>query len=338
MKIAKTVTLSLSVLLAVLLTALTVLLLLGFRFSSSAAVHERYRDGTRVETDDYDFYLLPVKDEHGNAVYIDSFSAVKKYGFLYRKAEAHRHEVLTAENGDYVGVMKTYEGKAGGYHFISWAGHAAADETGTSEVFLKYMTDGITVNGVKTELYLRSYFKSEAPLLSLATEKTVLTRSDEWERPAVSLFAPKPADTALEFWITQDMKNVDLSSHEEIEGWIGAREYYGKGYGSDSEYHVKYLITAYPDYADGGAYVTEITVTDPAVSVYGLTVTSSAEEFKEVFGGMDFALTEEQRGAQLVHTAKKHGISFSLYTAKDTQSLPALVITADVTNKENISY
>ncbi len=224
------------------------------------------------------------------------------------------------------------------YHFISWMGYATADEAGASGVFLKYMTDEITLDGVKTKLFLHSYFKSEAPILSLATEKTVLTVSDEWKKPAVSLFVPKPADTALEFWITEDVKNADLSAHEEIEGWIGAREYYGKGYGSDSEHHVKYLITAYPDYADGGAYVTEISVTDPAVSVYGLTVTSSAEEFKEIFRGMDFALTEEQRGERVVYTAKKHGISFSLSVGGGAQSLPTLVIAAEVTNKENISY
>ena len=34
------------------------------------------------------------------------------------------------------------------------------------------------------------------------------------------------------------------------------------------------MITAWPDYADGGEFVTDITVTVPAVKVYGLIVDS----------------------------------------------------------------
>lgn len=39
-----------------------------------------------------------------------------------------------------------------------------------------------------------------------------------------------PEDTTLEFWITEDVGNVDFSQHSEIHGWMGAREFLGKGY------------------------------------------------------------------------------------------------------------
>lgn len=77
-------------------------------------------------------------------------------------------------------------------------------------------------------------------------------------------------ETTLEFWITEDVADVDWSTHDEIYGWMGAREFLGSDYkkitgegGIDTKptYHVSYVITAYPDYADGGQFVTDITVT-----------------------------------------------------------------------------
>ena len=43
---------------------------------------------------------------------------------------------------------------------------------------------------------------------------------------------PKPSDTNLAFWITQDVSRIDFSHYEEITGWFGARQYYGHGYHS----------------------------------------------------------------------------------------------------------
>ncbi len=81
-----------------------------------------------------------------------------------------------------------------------------------------------------------------------------------------------PEDTNLEFWITQDVSETDFSVYYEIVGWFGARQYYGSGYlpatdedGNevDPDYYVKYMITAWPDYADGGEYITAIDFNDP---------------------------------------------------------------------------
>lgn len=155
-------------------------------------------------------------------------------------------------------------------------------------------------------------------------------------------------ETTLEFWITEDVKDVDWSEHDEIFGWMGAREFLGKDYkkiiGEDGTnekpaYYVSYLITAYPDYADGGEFVTSITVTDPDVKVYGLTVNSTFEEFDSVFESLGFALSDGQ-GAIPSRIAEKDGITFRLDkpTAENEGCIPTLHISAEVTNRQGIVF
>ena len=155
-------------------------------------------------------------------------------------------------------------------------------------------------------------------------------------------------ETTLEFRITEEVKDVDWSAYEEITGWFGAREYLGKGYEktTDTEgtvrkpiHYVSYLITAYPDYADGGAFVTAITVTDPTVRVYGLTVNSTFEEFDAVFGDLGFELSDGD-GAIPTRIAEKDGISVRLQqpTEEKADGVPTLHIRAEVTNREGIQY
>lgn len=98
-------------------------------------------------------------------------------------------------------------------------------------------------------------------------------------------------ETDLEFFILDDVADADFSAFQEIYGVFGARRYAPKRYGiSESgiiseqqipEQCVLYTVSAWPDHADGGAFVTDITVTDPKVRVFGLTSESSSEEFIE---------------------------------------------------------
>lgn len=339
MKTAKRIGIALGALCLLGLSALAVLLLLGFRFSSDAAVHERYRDAILIETEDYDFYLCPISDSNGEAVYAELPAAVRKYGFLYKRVseedEVLSQRALTAQNGDHAGEIYSYTGESGTHHFIRWIGHFEPDKEGA---FLKYMCDTVTVNGEKKELYLRTYFVSEGAITSLLTDKTALSLSDEWVKPAVSLFAPKPEDTPLAFWITDDVRAVSFAGYERIDGWMGAEQYYGIGYGAKSEYYVKYLITHWPDHADvGSRHITKIEITDPAVTVYGLSVLSSAEDFRKVFQEKGFFVTEEKREKSTVLTAKKYGVSFTLHKTED-DSFFKLTVAAEVTNRENINY
>ena len=155
-----------------------------------------------------------------------------------------------------------------------------------------------------------------------------------------------PKDTTLEFWITENVKDQDWTGHDEIYGWMGAREFLGSAYkknadadGSDQhpEHYVSYVITAWPDYADGGQFVTRIDITDPNVSVYGLTVNSSIEEYDAVFRKMGYVISVEERGVNTVFTATRAGITFELCIRPDGLT-PSLAIKAEVTNREGIVF
>lgn len=95
-------------------------------------------------------------------------------------------------------------------------------------------------------------------------------------------------ETDLEFFILDDVSSADLSDFQEIYGGFGARQYAPKRYGIASEgsipqeipeHRVLFTVSAWPDYADGGKFVTDINITDPKVRVFGLTTESTAEEF-----------------------------------------------------------
>lgn len=157
-----------------------------------------------------------------------------------------------------------------------------------------------------------------------------------------------PKDTTLEFWITEDVKDQDWTGHDEIYGWMGAREFLGSAYkknadadGSDQhpEHYVSYVITAWPDYADGGQFVTDIAVTDPAVKVHGLTIASTFEEFDAVFEPLGYELSWGE-GAIKTRVATKDGITFRLTRAVEDNPdvVPQIRISAEVTNREGIVF
>lgn len=157
-----------------------------------------------------------------------------------------------------------------------------------------------------------------------------------------------PKDTTLEFWITEDVKDRDWTGHDEIYGWMGAREFLGSAYkknedadGLDQrpEHYVSYVITAWPDYADGGQFVTDIIVTDPAVKVYGLTIASTFEEFDAVFEPLGYELSWSE-GAIQTRVATKDGVTFRLTRAVDDNPnvVPQIRISAVVTNREGIVF
>ena len=157
-----------------------------------------------------------------------------------------------------------------------------------------------------------------------------------------------PKDTTLEFWITENVKDQDWTGHDEIYGWMGAREFLGSAYkknedadGLDQrpEHYVSYVITAWPDYADGGQFVTDIIVTDPAVKVYGLTIASTFEEFDAVFEPLGYELSWSE-GAIQTRVATKDGVTFRLTRAvEDNPNVVAQIrISAEVTNREGIVF
>lgn len=129
-------------------------------------------------------------------------------------------------------------------------------------------------------------------------------------------FPPRPKNTTLEFWICDDVSSVDWNGHDEITGWMGAREFLGKDYhmstqGGKPNVRVSYLLTAWPDYADDGQYVTTIEITDPAVFVYGLTVESEPTELwgDRIFEKCGIRREEEGDGGKTLEIRGKRRLS-----------------------------
>ena len=145
-------------------------------------------------------------------------------------------------------------------------------------------------------------------------------------------------DTNLEFWICDNVNDIDLSDCKERYGIMGGREYYGSAYTPttdengtqvDPEECVIYTITSYPDYSDKAKHITRITITDPAVNVFGLTVKSTKDEIRTTMDDHGFSLTESGNSYGL--SFRKGKISFRFYDN-------CIVIAADVSNKSNIIF
>ena len=140
----------------------------------------------------------------------------------------------------------------------------------------------------------------------------------------------------LEFWITQNVDDFDFSSHQPKYGIMGGWEYYGTGYVPtldengqqvDPEHCVIYTVTNYPDYSSNSLCVTRITITDPTVKVYGLSMTSTPEEIRSTMTAEGFTVTESGTALK----AEKDNLRF-------TFSNDAIIVSAEVTNHFGIVY
>ena len=140
----------------------------------------------------------------------------------------------------------------------------------------------------------------------------------------------------LEFWIGENVDGFDFSGHEPKYGIMGGLEYYGRGYVPtlaedgwqiDPEHCVIYTLTNYPDYSSNSLCVTRIEITDPAVRVYGLSLSSTVDEIRSTMASEGFTVT----GTDASIRAEKDNFRF-IFT-KDS-----IRITAEVTNHFGIVY
>lgn len=132
----------------------------------------------------------------------------------------------------------------------------------------------------------------------------------------------RPENTTLEFWITENVSNLDLSKYQ-VAYKPGAWGYenkiiLGSGYTStlDSagneikpEHYVIYEIAPYPNNATSGEYITAIEITDPSVYLYGLTVDCTADEFNQTFEQLGFIIeNHDESDRKIERYAIKDGI------------------------------
>ncbi len=128
--------------------------------------------------------------------------------------------------------------------------------------------------------------------------KILRTEMDlDYVRDRLYSYRTMPADSELEFWVTDPASREDFAGHYEVDGWFGAREFYGEGYGEGDAEYVSYLISSYPDALDMGSYVTTIEVTDPYIVIMnGLTASSSPEEWDAALSALGFVNKTEDYG------------------------------------------
>lgn len=113
-----------------------------------------------------------------------------------------------------------------------------------------------------------------------------------------SKFLDKPEETNLEFWITEEVDDEQFENCTFLPGLFGGDMYLGSKYkavfndgssmAQEPEVHVVYTVTAYPDYSNGGSYITGIDITDPNINVYGLTMKSSKDEISKTMSNLGF--------------------------------------------------
>lgn len=154
-------------------------------------------------------------------------------------------------------------------------------------------------------------------------------------------------ETTLEFWIGEKVGDYDWSSHDEIIGWFGAREYLGTGYKkyySDyheadmkPKHHVSYLVSSYPDESSPNICITRIDITDPTVKLYGLTTESTLEEFTEKFTSLGFTVSDIGSTGK-VKIAGRDGVSFSFSLEFDEETPAKISIVATTSNLHGIIY
>ena len=140
----------------------------------------------------------------------------------------------------------------------------------------------------------------------------------------------------LEFWIGENVDGFDFSEHQPKYGIMGGFEYYGRGYVPtidedgwqiDPEHCVIYTLTNYPDYSSNSLCVTRIEITDPAVRVYGLSLSSTADEIRSTMTSEGFIVTESGTAVR----AERDNFLF-------TFSKDKITISAEVTNNLGIVY
>ncbi len=142
----------------------------------------------------------------------------------------------------------------------------------------------------------------------------------------------------LEFWIAENVDDVDFSKHQVKYGLMGGTQYYGIGYTPtideygkqvDPEHCVLFTVTSYPDYSSESQHITSISITDPSIEVYGLTIKSTQEEIRyQMQEKSGFSLEELGENTLL---AKKGKYTFSFSPNKMT-------IRVNVTNKLGIHF
>ena len=140
-------------------------------------------------------------------------------------------------------------------------------------------------------------------------------------------------NTNLELKFLEDVKEKDFSFLVRDVGWEGADGYYNSGYQEGDIHYVQYVVTAYPDYADGGSVVTRITCTDPYITFFGGYTVNDSEELIEYLTSDGFKIAEKISDNNLRIKKGKITISFI-----ENTEFKGIVFMCDISNRKGIVF
>lgn len=126
---------------------------------------------------------------------------------------------------------------------------------------------------------------------------------------ALSLFATacssgssvltKPSDAAISFWIDDEVSDSEKAKMTYISNCLGGiGEYLDSAYSATKDgddyvlpkVHVSYMLTKKDDLTKEGNVVTAISISDPSITVYGLSMSSTEDEVTAKMESLSFTL------------------------------------------------
>ena len=161
----------------------------------------------------------------------------------------------------------------------------------------------------------------------------------------VPAYFEENAIEGLEFWILQNVTDVDFSTYTRDFAALGTKGgvWFGKAYDItptlEMDYqdpYVEYTLNSWPDYADPGLYITHITITDPKVKIFGLTLQNTDEEWQKELKTRAFSIQKRLKNDsdQRLRADSTDG----LYTIVVDTEGGRINIFAEITNREGIIY
>ncbi len=150
---------------------------------------------------------------------------------------------------------------------------------------------------------------------------TACDKPNDWLPPVLRTSTLARPETNLEFWIAENVDNVDFSSHTQKHVYTKspASYYYGMEYAPtidengkqvDPEHCVIYTITPYPDYMNKEKHITYIHITDPEIELYGFSLKSSCADFETIMKKEGWEITEKYEFYRTA-TKGKYSITFT---------------------------
>lgn len=144
----------------------------------------------------------------------------------------------------------------------------------------------------------------------------------------------KPEDGNLEFWLGEIVDESKINQDKFIPGTFGGNMYLddryervqGESMIEAPKKAILYTVTNYPDYSSKNRAVTYISITDPDITVYGLTINSKQNDIQYKMNKMGF---KQDKEATSIYTKGDYRFSF-------TESF--INFSINVTNKDGIVY